>query len=268
MSLFLLLFLITVVVCYLLLFFFVFEGGWLFNAHVLEHILYLKSVLWDAVSISPSDHPVWQYAHVLLNPIEPAFLHLHHLFSPQDSPSLKLLERLDRLSGSGQHAKNVESNSLAERSALADGDLVTFFDTESRGNMRGEVGVPLFVSGVLGDEVEVFSADDQGSVHFGRDDSAGEDTASDRHQTGEWAFLVNVWSFNGRLWRSEAQPDVLVPSSSTLANSPAFGGLEFVVEEDVRLLLVGALGLDCQLGRHDCVLLTEEKVERFAMEIV
>ena len=30
----------------------------------------------------------------------------------------------------------------------------------------------LLVSGVLGDEVEVFAADDKGSVHFGGDDCA------------------------------------------------------------------------------------------------
>jgi hypothetical protein len=42
-----------------------------------------------------------------------------------------------------------------------------------------EVGVSLLVSGVLGDEVEVFSSDDDGSVHFGRNNSAGQDAASD-----------------------------------------------------------------------------------------
>ena len=45
--------------------------------------------------------------------------------------------------------------------------------------MCGKVLVSLLVTGVLGDEVEVFSADDQGSVHFGGNDRAGEDTTSD-----------------------------------------------------------------------------------------
>ena len=44
--------------------------------------------------------------------------------------------------------------------------------------MCGQVLVSLLVSGVLGNEVEVFSADDQGSVHLGGNDGAGEDTAS------------------------------------------------------------------------------------------
>lgn len=82
------------------------------------------------------------------------------------------------------------SHSLAQRSALANGDLVTLLNTESWRNVRGEVLVSLLISGVLGDEVEVFSADDQSSVHLGGNDGAGEDTASNRDHTGEGAFLV------------------------------------------------------------------------------
>lgn len=90
------------------------------------------------------------------------------------------------------HANQDGSNaySLAERSALTDSDSVTLFDTESRRNVSGEVGVSLLVTGVFGDKVKVFSADDQRSVHLGRDDFAGQDTASDRDLAGEGAFLV------------------------------------------------------------------------------
>lgn len=56
--------------------------------------------------------------------------------------------------------------------------------------MSGEVGVSLLVTGVFGDKVKVFSADDQRSVHLGRDDFAGQDTSSDRDLAGEGAFLV------------------------------------------------------------------------------
>ena len=48
----------------------------------------------------------------------------------------------------------------------------------------------LLVSGVFRDKVEVFAADDKGSVHFSRDDGACEDTATDRNFTSERAFLV------------------------------------------------------------------------------
>ena len=82
------------------------------------------------------------------------------------------------------------TNSLAERPALANGDLITLLDTESGRDVAGEVLVPLLVTGVLLDEVEVLAADDEGTVHLRRDDGAGEDTATDRDETGEGALLV------------------------------------------------------------------------------
>lgn len=57
--------------------------------------------------------------------------------------------------------------SLAERSALSNGNLVTFLNTESWGDVGGNVLVSLFISGVLGDIVEVFAAEDDGTVHLG-----------------------------------------------------------------------------------------------------
>ena len=56
--------------------------------------------------------------------------------------------------------------------------------------MRSKVLVSLLVTGVLGDEMEVFSADNQSSVHLGGNDGAGQDTATDGDETGEWALLV------------------------------------------------------------------------------
>jgi hypothetical protein len=37
----------------------------------------------------------------------------------------------------------------------------------------------LLVSGIFGNKVEVFAADDESSMHFGRDDFAGKNSASD-----------------------------------------------------------------------------------------
>ena len=56
--------------------------------------------------------------------------------------------------------------------------------------MGGEVLVALLVTGVLGDEVQVLAANDDGTVHLGGDDGAGQDTATDGDQTGEGALLV------------------------------------------------------------------------------
>ena len=48
----------------------------------------------------------------------------------------------------------------------------------------------LLVSGVLGDEVEIFAADDEGTVHLRADDGAGQDAAADGDHACERAFLV------------------------------------------------------------------------------
>lgn len=79
---------------------------------------------------------------------------------------------------------------LAERSALANGHLVAFFNTECWRDVGCEIGVSLLVSRVLGNEMEVFSSDNQGSVHLCGNDCAGEDPASNGDHAGEWIFLV------------------------------------------------------------------------------
>lgn len=58
--------------------------------------------------------------------------------------------------------------------------------------MRSQVGVSLLVSGVLGDEVKVFSSDNEGTVHLGGNNGAGQDAAADRDHTSEGAFLVCI----------------------------------------------------------------------------
>lgn len=76
---------------------------------------------------------------------------------------LELVELLSSLSLSGEDTENVETDGLGEGPALANDDLVTGLDTESGGDVGGEVLVALLVTGVLGDEVEVFTTDDQGA---------------------------------------------------------------------------------------------------------
>jgi hypothetical protein len=56
--------------------------------------------------------------------------------------------------------------------------------------VRSEVLVSLLVSVVFGDEVKVFSADDESSMHLGGHDSSGQDTASNGDETGKRALLV------------------------------------------------------------------------------
>jgi hypothetical protein len=70
------------------------------------------------------------------------------------------------------------------------------------------------------------------TVHLGRHDRAGEDTATDGDHAGERALLVDVGALDGVLGRAEAQTDIFIPSpvASVLARSA-----DLVVEEDVRL---------------------------------
>jgi len=117
--------------------------------------------------------------------------------------------------------------------------------------VRSKVLVSLLVSGVFGDEVKVFSADDECAVHLGGHNSTRKDTTTDGDETSERAFLVDVISFNGGLWCTESQSNVLVPSSSTLPNSAGLR-LGLRVQEDMRLLLESALRLHGEFGGHDC----------------
>jgi len=80
--------------------------------------------------------------------------------------------------------------SLAQRSALTDCDNITLLNTESWGNVGGQIAVSLLISGVFGDKVEVFSSNDDRSVHLCRDDLAGQDSSSDGDHSSERALLV------------------------------------------------------------------------------
>lgn len=96
--------------------------------------------------------------------------------------------------------------------------------------MSRQVLVSLLVSVVFGDVVQVFSSDNDGSVHLGGDDSTGQNLTSDGDVTDKWALLVDVGSLNGGLGGLEAQANVLVPS---LGSSVSLG---LWVVELVRLL--------------------------------
>ena len=52
---------------------------------------------------------------------------------------------------------------LTQRPTLPNRDLIALLDTERRADVCSEVGVTFLVTGVLGDEVEVFTADNQGA---------------------------------------------------------------------------------------------------------
>lgn len=98
----------------------------------------------------------------------------------------------------------------------------------------------LLVTVVLGDVVEVVTADDDGTVHLGRDNSTGQDTATNGDATGEGALLVDVGTNDGLLGGLETETNLLVPTLGGLVDL-RFGG-----SEDVRLLLEGLFGLNSE----------------------
>ena len=138
-----------------------------------------------------------------------------HFPEVQSSRRLELVELLDLLASSWKDTENVEADlykilvaislsalfllhgssySLAQWSALTNGNLVTLRHTECWGDVCSEVLVALLVTRVLWDEVEVFATDDDGAVHLGGDDGAGEDTATDGDESSEGALLVCSYS--------------------------------------------------------------------------
>lgn len=79
---------------------------------------------------------------------------------------------------------------LAQRPALPNCDLIALLHTKRWRDVRCKVLVALLISRVFGNEMEIFAADNESSVHFGRDNSPGEDTAADGDFACERAFLV------------------------------------------------------------------------------
>lgn len=65
--------------------------------------------------------------------------------------------------------------------------------------MHGDVLVALLESVVLLDVMQVVPPDDSGPVHLQLDDDSGEDSATDRHFSGEGALFVDVVSLSGLL---------------------------------------------------------------------
>ena len=101
-------------------------------------------------------------------------------------------ESLAPLGTARDHLEGVETNSLGQRAALADDNLVAFVASEARGDVRGDVRVTLFVTLVLLNEVQVIHAHNDGAVHLRRLDNAGQNATSDGHVTRERALLVDV----------------------------------------------------------------------------
>jgi len=135
---------------------------------------------------------------------------------------------------------DVESNSLGERTALSDGDNISFLDREGRGAVDGNVLVSLFETTVLGNVVKVVSADDDGALHLGRNDQSLEDTSTDGNVSGEWAFLVDIGSLHSGIRGLDSQTNIAHEAHRLLA---LVSNSSLTSYEDGTLLLVRLLVL-------------------------
>jgi hypothetical protein len=104
----------------------------------------------------------------------------------------------------GDYLQDIESHSLRERSALSNDHNISFLDSEARTDVDRDIGVSLFKSVVFLDIVQVVSSHNDGSVHLGADHHSLQDLSSDRDIGSEWAFLIDVLSFDSFLRSLEA----------------------------------------------------------------
>jgi hypothetical protein len=100
--------------------------------------------------------------------------------------------------------------------------------------MSSQVLVSLFITVVLLDIVQVFTTDDNGTVHLGRDNHTTEDTSTDGDLVGsKGTLLINVFSFDRFLRSLESKTNVFEPSTFLLLSN------ELGVFKDTLLELVG-----------------------------
>lgn len=113
-------------------------------------------------------------------------------------------------------SNNVESNSLGKRTALTNGDNISFLYGESRTAVSSDVLVSLFETTVLSDVVKVISSYNEGSLHLCGNDLSLEDSSSDGDVSDEGALLVDEGSLNGGVGGLDSESDTLYKAHGLL----------------------------------------------------
>ena len=103
---------------------------------------------------------------------------------------------------------NIESDSLGKRTALSNGDDITFLDSEGRTAVNSNVLVSLFKTTVLGNVMQIISTDNDGTLHLGGDDQTLEDTSTNTDISSERTFLIHIGTFNGSIWSLDTQTNI------------------------------------------------------------
>ena len=114
----------------------------------------------------------------------------------------------------GSDLEDVEVHGLGEGPALSDEHDISFLDGEGRGDVGRDIAMPLLVTVVFGDVVEVVSSDDHCPLHLGGDDDALEDLTPNGDLAGEGALLIDIVGLDSFLGGLEAESYILVVSHS------------------------------------------------------
>jgi len=125
--------------------------------------------------------------------------------------------------------------------ALAGEDLIARLHAEGRRAVDRRVVVTLLKTVVLLDVVEVVLADDDGVLHLGGLDHAGDQLTPDVDRARPRALLVNIRSLDGGPRRLDAQADRLVVTR--LALRRLLPQHTLLPNEDAVLLLISPLVL-------------------------
>lgn len=120
-----------------------------------------------------------------------------------------------RLVHSGLVSNNVELHSLSERAALSYGHHITFTNVgEARRAVNSHLVMSLLKTAVLGDILEVVTADNKGALHLVRHDKSLKNATTNGHISSEGALLIDVSSLNSGLRRLVAKTNALEVSHS------------------------------------------------------
>lgn len=76
--------------------------------------------------------------------------------------------------------------------------------------MGRDIAMPLLVTVVFWNVVEIISSDDNGALHLGGDDDSLENLASDGDATGEGTLLIDIVRLNSLLGGTESKSNILV----------------------------------------------------------
>ena len=145
----------------------------------------------------------------------------------------------------GLVSNHVESDRLGKRTALSNGNNVSFLDRESRRAVGSNIGVTLLETTVLLNVMQVITSDNNGSSHLGGDDNTLHDGTTDGHISGKRALFVDIVSLNGGHGRLDTKTHALDKAHGLVAlvANGTLASHENGILLLVRLFVLVALGI-------------------------